>query len=115
MADTKLTWNGDVIIKNVNSGTIKALTRSINIVQTDAKNTVRKRTTNLEQSIVKAVDTSNLTATASTNSKYAFAQEFGRPDLKQYSFTPYMRPALNNNKDKILKIFEDEEKKAIND
>ena len=29
----------------------------------------------------------------SANTPYALAQEFGRPDLEQYGYTPYMRPA----------------------
>ena len=29
-----------------------------------------------------------------TNEVYAAAQEYGRPDLPNYGFTPYMRPGL---------------------
>jgi hypothetical protein len=29
----------------------------------------------------------------SVEAEYALAQEYGRPDLKNYTFTPYMRPA----------------------
>jgi len=111
---SELVWYGDDIIKNVNVGTIKALIRSANIVQTDAKLLVAIDTGNLRGSIVKGqVDKTNLSITVSTNSEYAFAQEFGRPDLVSYTFSPYMRPALNNNIKKIEKIFIDEEKKAI--
>ena len=32
---------------------------------------------------------------------YAAAQEFGRPDMKQYTYRPYLRPAARMNKPKI--------------
>ncbi len=111
--DTELDWYGDKVIKNVNSGTIKALIRAGQIVKTDARLIVAKDTTNLMSSIVKQLHKSSLTETISTNSEYAFAQEFGRPDLKNYTFKPFMRPALKNNTKKIEKIFIDEERRAI--
>ena len=111
--DTELIWNGDKIINNVNSGTVKALIRATNLVQSTAKTLVRVDTGNLRGSITKNVDSSSLIGTVSTNSEYALAQEFGRKDLPKYGFTPYMRPGLNDNKKNIEKIFIDEERKAI--
>jgi len=112
--DTELTWNGDKIIKNVNAGTIKALIKSANKVQADAKLRVRKDTTNLEGSIVVSKKyLSRYTIMVLTDSKYAFAQEFGRPDLKEYGFTPYMRPSLKSNEGYIERTFIEEERKAI--
>lgn len=37
---------------------------------------------------------------------YALAQEFGRPDLPRYTFTPYMRPAAKkaSGPDEIRKV-----------
>ena len=111
--DTELTWYGDKIVKNVNAGTIKALIRAGNLVKSSAKLLVAKDTGNLRASIIKELHKPSLTETVSTNSEYAFAQEFGRPDLLNYTFTPYMRPALKDNAKNIEKIFIDEEKKAI--
>jgi phage gpG-like protein len=37
----------------------------------------------------------------SANTEYAAAQEWGRPDLPNYGFTPYMRPAAKEAVDEI--------------
>lgn len=42
--------------------------------------------------------------TVSANTEYAAAQEFGRPDLPRYGFTPYMRPALKETEGKLGEI-----------
>lgn len=114
--ETELTWNGDKIVKNVNSGTIRALTRSINLVQGTAKLLVpvaQKNGGTLRGSIVKAVDRAKLKAVVSTNTEYAPYVEFGLRSNPNYPIQPYMRPALNDNIKKIEKIFIDEENKAI--
>lgn len=37
----------------------------------------------------------------SANTEYAAAQEYGRPDLPNYGFTPYMRPAAKAGIEKL--------------
>ncbi len=111
--DTELSWYGDKFIKQVGQHTIIALIKATNKVQADAKLIVAKDTTALEGSIVKSVDKVRLVGEVSTNMEYAFAQEFGRPDLEKYTYTPYMRPSLKNNIPYITKTFIEEERKAI--
>jgi HK97 gp10 family phage protein len=111
--DTELTWNGDKIIKNVNTGTIVALLRSQNLVRSTAISLVPVDTGNLRGSIVSALDKSKLKSTVSTNSEYARPVEFGKRSQPNYPMQPFMRPALNDNISKIEKIFIDEETKAI--
>lgn len=108
--DTELTWNGDKIIKNVNSGTIKALIRTGNIVHADAVLLAPKRTGVLKGSIRKELLKSKLQEIVYTKLEYAPHVEFG---TKHQKAQPYMRPALKQNIKKIEKIFMDEENKAI--
>lgn len=108
--ETRVEWNGAEISKDMEKAIFKALTRSVNIMQAEAKLLVRKDTTALEASIVKAVDDN--VGIVSSNSDYAAAQEFGLRSTANYGFTPFMRPALNNNKKTIVNVFEDEIKKV---
>jgi len=64
-----------------------------------AKEKVRKDKRNLENSII-ATDLGD-GMEVSANTEYAAAQEWGRPDLPQYGFTPYMRPAVKEAAAKI--------------
>ena len=134
--DVELNWYGDEIVKNVNAGTIKALIRASNIVQADAVTKAPPDTGALRASIVKNIDRSDLKATVSTNLEYAKYVEFGTGRFAEkgggrstpwvyfhpkYGFIrtvgqkpqPFMRPALENNKENIKNIFIKEEKKAI--
>lgn len=111
--ETDLSWYGDKQKKTTNKGVIVALTKSINLVQRDAKLIVRKKDGFLEDSIVKRVDPTTLSATTGTNMEYAAAQEFGKRSQPKYGFTPYLRPALKDNKANIKKIFIDEVGKTV--
>ena len=130
--ETKVDWNGAEISKDMDIAIFKALTRSVNIMQAEAKLLVRKDTHNLEGSIVKAVNGD--TGIVSTNSVYAKWNEFGTgryaekggrstpwfyEDAKGIGHwtygmkpQPFMRPALNNNKKTIISVFEDEIEKV---
>ena len=111
--DTELSWYGDKKKKDINSGTIKALTRSINIVQGTAKTLAAVDAGNLRGSIIKSVNKSLLSANVSTKTEYASYVEFGLRKNPNYPKQPFMRPALNENVEKIKKIFIDEESKAV--
>jgi HK97 gp10 family phage protein len=123
--------------KDVNDAMVRFLIRGTNIVQADAKLLVRKDTGDLQGTIVKAVDKRDLEGTVSTNSDHAIYNEFGTGRFAEdgtgratpwvyehpkYGFIrtegmkpqPFMRPALNNNKPKLIKIAEDEVKKGVN-
>jgi HK97 gp10 family phage protein len=111
--DTELSWYGNKVIKNVNSGTIVALIRAGNLVQSTAKLLVPVDTGDLRGSIVKALNKPQLTETVSTNKEYAPAVEFGLRSNPNYPIQPFMRPALKDNLKKIEKIFIQEENRAI--
>ncbi len=110
MAEVTLDWFGDKYTKQVNTATIKALTRSINLVDASAKLNTPVDTGLLRSSNVKAVFPNKLIATETNNTEYANAIEFGTKHQKDQ---PFMRPALFDNLDNINKIFIEEEKKAI--
>ncbi len=110
MADVELTWNGEKITNNVNLGTIKALIRSINVVDASAKLNTPVDTGLLRASNMKAVDTKTLIATEVNNTEYAPHIEFG---TRYQKAQPFFRRALMDNKNIIEKIFIDEERKAI--
>lgn len=111
--ETELTWYGDKKKADINSGTIKALLRSMNIVRSDAINRVPVDTGNLRSSIVSKLEASKLKATVSTDVEYAPYVEFGLRNNPEYPKQPFMRPALNENIDKIERIFIEEESKAV--
>jgi hypothetical protein len=70
-----------------------------NIVKS-AKRYVRKRERKLEKSI-KVLGQPRQTVFGvwqldiGSDQPHAFAQEYGRPDLNNYGFTPYIRPAFD--------------------
>ncbi len=103
-------WYGDKYIKKVNTATIVSLTRSINIVDTDAKLNVPVDTGILRGSLESDVDYSSLIATESTNVEYSPNVEFGTIRQKAQ---PYLRPALADNTRKIKEIFSKEVGKAV--
>jgi len=109
----ELKWYGDKKKKDINEGTIKALLRSSDLVRSVAILLTPVDTGNLRGSIVKAVDDNRLEATISTNVEYAPSVEFGMRSRPNYPKQPFMRPALNDNIDKIKKIFISEESKAV--
>lgn len=63
-------------------------------VKNKARGKVRVRSGRLRNSIrVDKLGAGNYITLAET--PYALAQEYGRPDLPNYGFTPYMRPAAH--------------------
>lgn len=129
-------WHGDEAKANMNNAMIRFLNRGTNIVQADAKLLVRKDIGDLQTSIVKKVDNSELKGTVSTNSDHAVYNEFGTGRFAEdgtgratpwvyehpkYGFVrtegmkpqPFMRPALNDNKDKLKQIAEEEGRKSV--
>ena len=115
--ESKVVWNGDKKKKDINSGTIKALLRSGNIVQAATKLNLTANksvdTGNLRSSIIKAIDENKLEEVISTNVVYAAWVEFGDKSTA-YQGKPYMGNALRDNKDNILKVFISEGKKSVN-
>jgi len=79
-----------------------ALDKSAFLVERDAKHRVRVDTGRLKNSI--DIIRKPLERRIGTSVQYAAAQEFGRPDMPRYGYTPYLRPALRNNKDKINQL-----------
>jgi len=129
--DTDLEWYGDDKKKDLDTAMIRFLIRGTNKIQETARLLVRKDTTNLMGSIVKAVDRSGLEGTVYTNSEYAIYNEFGTgrfatkgtgrstpwvyKDAKgNWRWTtgmtaqPFMRPGLNNNKKILLEMAKQE-------
>ena len=74
----------------------KALDEGAWKVEEDAKKLVRVDTGLLRASIniIKLI----MERRIGSAKDYAAAQEFGRPDMSSYGFTPYLRPALRKNK-----------------
>ncbi len=108
--DTELSWYGDKIVKNVNSGTIVALIKSGNLVKRTAKLLSPVDTGLLRSSIYQRLYKSRLTEEIYTKTEYANHVEFG---TKTKRAQPYMRPALKDNIKNIENIFITEENKAI--
>ena len=115
--ELKVEWYGNDKKKDMNLGTIKALIRSGNIVQSATKLNLTANksvdTGNLRGSIVKALDKDKLQEVISTNVEYAAWVEFGDKSTA-YQGKPYMGNALRDNKDNILKVFISEGKKSVN-
>jgi HK97 gp10 family phage protein len=112
--DTKLEWFGEKEKSDMNDAMIRFLIRGTNLIQATAKTLVPVDTANLRGSIVKAVVKSTLTGTVSTNVEYAQYVEFGLRKTPNYPKQPFMRPALENNIDKLEQIAIKEGKKSVN-
>jgi HK97 gp10 family phage protein len=116
--DTKLDWFGEKEKSDMNDAMIRFLIRGTNLVQAAAKQNLTQNksvdTGNLRSSVVKAVEKSKLIGTVSTNVEYAQYVEFGLRSNPNYPKNPYMRPALNDNVDKLNKIAILEGKKSVN-
>lgn len=134
-------WYGDPKKKDVKDAMVRFLIRGTNLVQTHAKLIITANknvdTGNLRSSIVKAVDNSKLNGTVSTNVEYApyiefgtgrfaeggggrstpwrfFSDRYGWVTTSGHIAYPFMRPALNDNKKKLVKIAEIEVAKGVN-
>jgi len=81
----------------------QALDMGAMLIEADAKQLVRVDTGLLKASIntIKQPRTRYI----GTNKEYAAAQEFGRPDLAHYGYTPYLRPAARKNRRRIEQMF----------
>lgn len=77
-----------------------------------AKRFVRFKTHNLQNSI-RADRVSDEEYVVSSDVEYALAQEYGRPDLPNYGFTPYMRPAAQEVKRLLPELAKQAERSAI--
>jgi HK97 gp10 family phage protein len=91
----------------------QALVNSALIVERDAKINVAVDTGQLRQSITHNAEdfgTNNPAVTIGTNTKYAPYIEFG---TSKQSAKPFLFPAYNNNKQKILKEFAKAFKKGV--
>ena len=103
----RLEWYGDKVLASTKAAKKAALTRGCQIIETDAKYRVPVITGNLQGSINYVV--SEEEGRTGTNVEYARRIEFGFKDTdklgRKYnqSGKPYLRPALDNNRDKILK------------
>ena len=111
---SKLEWYGDKVLASTKAAKKAALTRGCQIVQADAVYRVPVLSGNLQGSINYKVDedegrTGPDAAIDGTNVKYALRIEYGYNDTdklgRKYNQPahPYMRPALDNNRAKILK------------
>ena len=113
----------------------RGLIRATNKVEETAKLLVSVDTATLRASIVKSVDANNKTGTVSTNMEYApyiefgtgieaedglgrqtpwtfFSEKYGWVTTSGHKPYPFMRPARDNNKDTIKKMFISELKKV---
>ena len=75
------------------------LDKGARMIEEDAKKIVAVKTgllrasiNTIRQPLIRRIGSSRV---------YAAAQEFGRPDMKQYTYRPYLRPAARMNKPKI--------------
>ncbi|MCP4988493.1 MAG: hypothetical protein GY928_21315 [Colwellia sp.] len=111
--NTTIDWFGTQKKKDMTDGMIVFLTKGINLVDGTAKNLVPVDKGILRGSLIKEVNPSNLTATESTNIEYAPYVEFGLKSNPNYPKQPYLRPALNNNIAKLIKMAKIEVRKAV--
>ena len=94
-------------IKNqVQTGKLeKKLDEAAHLVELEAKHRVRRDTSRLMTSI--DVIKRPLTRYIGSSVVYARAQECGRADLPRYGYTPYLRPAIRNNKAEIKRLIKE--------
>ena len=100
-------WYGGQVIASVEAAKKTALTAACKIVQADAKADAPKNTGNLQGSITYKVSEDD--GKVGTNVEYAIYQEYGFRHWRSGKFiqNAYLRPALDNNRAKIIKLIND--------
>jgi len=78
--------------------TEQAVSDTTTAVQRLAQATVRVDTGELRESIEKGG--SGLSQDVHTDAAHASAQEFGRPDLANYGYTPYLKPSAEAERER---------------
>ena len=102
-------WYGDKYIKSVSDAKRMGLTGAAMVVQGSAVLLSPVDTGNLRSSINFKVESED-EARVGTNVDYAPHVEFG---TKKMSAQPYLRPALDNNRNQIEKMIADAISKAV--
>lgn len=97
-----LTWNGDRVIASVNDKKKQALTAGATIVEAEAKVRAPVDTGQLRNSISYEVGESE--AKIGTIVDYAVYVEYGTSRQRPQ---PYLRPAIDENTDKIKQVMTD--------
>lgn len=93
--------------------------RSAQLVAVDVRNLARKNVRVKSGRLRNSIRTDGLgfaTYVTIAETPYALAQEYGRPDLAQYGFTPYMRPASKEatSKSRLQKSVDAASQAALN-
>jgi len=107
---TEFKWEGDKAIKAIEGAINKALIKSALLVEGEAKNLAPVDTGNLRNSLTHEVEGQE--AYVGTPVSYAIFQELGTSKM---AAQPFLNPALESNKENILKIFKEEISKDIDD
>jgi hypothetical protein len=90
-----LQWNGDAILAKLRAAEVGAVQETLEAAKGEAQNRVRVDSGNLKSKI-EVVEPAHATGDGASGQfgvegvAYALAQEFGRPDLPRYGFTPYL-------------------------
>ena len=98
----KMDWRGDKVIRAAEQAKVKALTKAALVVEDQAVSLVPVDTGNLKNSITHQVKGDE--ARIGTNTDYGPYLEFG---TRKMPAQPYLRPAMDKNKNNIQKILAD--------
>lgn len=100
------TWNGEAILAKLRAAEVGAVQETLEAAKGEAQNRVRVDSGNLKSKI-DVVEAGHDTGDGASGQfgvegvAYALAQEFGRPDLPRYGFTPYLRPSQDIESKKL--------------
>lgn len=103
---SNLTFHRRELTGKIYKAELEGLKKTAKNVVKAAKRNVRKRSHKLEKSI-KVDGQPKITAfgvyeiNVVSDEPHAFAQEYGRPDLKGYGYTPYIGPAFDKEADNL--------------
>jgi len=95
--------NHPEVLRRVEAAVLKSLSEAGMLVKTDAKLRCPVDTGNLRKSITSEVKQVDRSAEIGTNVEYAQYVEYG---TKRTRAQPYLRPAGDENRDKIERIFQ---------
>lgn len=93
-------WDIDGVLAKLKAAEVGAVQETLEAAKGEAQNRVRVDSGNL-QSKIAVVEPAHDTGDGAEGQfgvegvAYALAQEFGRPDLPRYGFTPYLRPSAD--------------------
>lgn len=106
----KTTWHGDRLMSKIEHEARRSIIECLIVAEGDAAHLCPVDTGRLRASITRSTENGGLTGKIGTNVEYAPYIEFG---TSRSAAQPFLRPAIDDNKDAFDRIFRANMKRAL--